>query len=126
MKKFVGSEFISIVDANGIEIADISAATWRACLVRWWLDQKFTVYYSWKESDKIKTRKVLYIEIKDEIAKLLKKGERVGSLEVTDFAYKLVKMKKPKLAESKSCKLVKGSIRKNSNKYVKPYARKRK
>ena len=30
------------------------------------------------------------------------------------------------LTESKTCQVVKGSIRKNSNKYVKPYARKRK
>lgn len=126
MKKFVGSEFISIIDANGIEIADISAATWRACLVRWWIDQKFTVYYSWKESDKIKTRKVLYIEIKDEIAQLLKRGERVGNAEVTDFAYKLVKMKKPKLAESKTCQRVKGFKKPSTNKRVKTYARKRK
>lgn len=126
MKKFVGSEFISIVDANGIEIADISEATWRSCLVRWWLDQKFTVYYSWKESDKIKTRKVLYIEIKDEIAQLLKRGERVGNAEITDFAYKLVKMKKPKLVESKTCQRVKGFKKPSTNKRVKTYARKRK
>jgi hypothetical protein len=126
MKKFVGSEFVSIVDANGIEIADVSASTWRSCLVRWWLDQEFTAYYSYKDGNKIKTRKILYIEIKDEIANLLKRGERVGSLEVTDFAYKLVKMKKPKLAESKTCQRVKGFKKPSTNKRVKTYARKRK
>ena len=78
MKKFFGNDFISVADANGIEVYDTTASTWRGVLVRYYYNIECNVYYSYRDGVNIKTRKLSKAEIKTEIRLIIERGERVG------------------------------------------------
>ena len=123
-----GGFFMAIADNNRNQVLIFNGL--RGCLKVLGNSEKYFRAY-WPEfyefDLKGKKYKITRRELKESFIRILKNDPKAFNTHELEALSLYLKVKiENYLSESKTCQVVKGSMRKNSNKYVKPYARKRK